>query len=211
MCAMTTPEVPRVNARVELRLDGTDDWFRSRVEDLDDGTIVVGTPTDDRGVNVVARIDDHIVVFWHTDTGPKEVDTELIDTSVGTLSLWTLRPIGPARGASRRAFFRVNMTAPIELLGDHAGIAVTLRDLSEGGMRCHLRTTTDLPEGTAFDAALTLEGTRVVVAAEVVRAQRDELGQEVSCRFCDMAPVDADTIRQALFAEQRRLRAKGLA
>jgi hypothetical protein len=202
---VTDSDTPPVNALVDLQVDGDDTWAASRVEDVGGAALAVAAPP------VPARPGAAVRVFWKADGGPWEIST-VVDAIVSDpLPTWHLRVTGERRKSTRRAFFRVQVDAPVQLRREDGAAPATLIDLSEGGLRCHVRADPiGLEVAGEVDVAVELPERTVVLAAEVVRRRAHDLGTEVSFRFLDVAEADGDVIRRHLFAVQRRLRARGL-
>jgi len=202
---VTAADLPPVNALVDLRVGESDTWVASRVEDHDEDRLVVAAP------DTPARTGEEVRLFWKGAGGPWELPAVVAAIATDRLPTWTLQVTGERRSSTRRAFFRVQLDAPVELRREDEAGPATLIDLSEGGLRCHVRADIHgLEVGVQVDVAVELVERTVVLAAEVVRRHAHDLGTEVSLRFLDVPTPDGDVIRRHLFAVQRRLRARGL-
>jgi c-di-GMP-binding flagellar brake protein YcgR len=117
--------------------------------------------------------------------------------------LWRIRS-HPPEVRQRREYVRV----PVRLTVSSAFAQLTIVDLSEGGMSCETPPGLALRAGRELDLTLDLDGDRVEVVAEVVRARPTGSGMvEAALRFRDVSDADATRIRRYVFAAQVRDRA----
>jgi c-di-GMP-binding flagellar brake protein YcgR len=95
---------------------------------------------------------------------------------------------------------------------DGRTLDATVVDLGEGGIRAVLPPPGPIIVGSEIDVGVDLDGTWILLAAEVVRATARPDGlAELGLRFTHLERRLADTIRRHVFARQARERALGVA
>ena len=135
---------PQVHDPVVLR-DHADRRFESRVENLAEGLVVVaqppGLPDDDGFVNGT-----ELSVVWAESVDSVAVlPTQILAAHMqGPAKVWSLVVTGPASLEQRRRAERVDVSGPVTLRPP-PGVATAavdggLIDLSEGALRCSIRT-----------------------------------------------------------------------
>lgn len=210
---------PNVNDPVVLR-DHADREYRSRVEDLGDGLLVVARPHN-LPADEAFDAGTEVSVTWADSGGGLTVlPTRLLAAHAeGTLRLWSLVVTGPAYTEQRRRFVRAAAAGPVALrpAGSNEADAVTgtLVDVSEGAIRCTVG-------AGAADGFLT--GRSEVIAefrfgtvdfavpgrVEFLRPTAHPAQFEELVVVFDEPVADADALRKQIFAQQvRTLRARG--
>jgi c-di-GMP-binding flagellar brake protein YcgR len=213
---------PDINDPVVLR-DHADREYRSRVEDLGEGLLVVARP---HGLPADEPFDSgtELSVAWADARGGVTVLPTRILTAYaeGTLQLWSLIVTGPASVDQRRRFVRVTATGPVVLrpgadddTDETDAVTGSLLDVSEGGVRCAVR-------AGAADAFLA--GDSAVVAefrlgaadfavpgrVEFLRPTTHPTEVEELVVVFDEPVADADALRKQVFAQElRTLRTRG--
>ena len=103
---MGVSTTPQVHCLVTLT-DQLGRQYRSRIEDVDDGMLVLARPLD-LPVEHEFGVGAPVLVSWSDPAGIIEVDTELLDSQLpGRLGCWLVGELGPYRIQQRRQFVRV--------------------------------------------------------------------------------------------------------
>lgn len=205
---------PDINDPVVLR-DHDEQLYRSRVEGLEPGVIVVARPFDLLAVQV-HDVGAEFQVTWSTERGVAVLPTRLADAHrEGTVPLWSLEIAGDGWIEQRRAFVRVPAAGALSLQvhGVEAAEALAgqLVDVSEAALR----------GAVAAASAKGVVADGVEVTATFRFGERDFalpgriLSHRPSARRADLVelvvvfdePVnDADALRKQVYAEQLRAR-----
>lgn len=210
---MDVPITPQVHCLVTLT-DQLGRQYRSRIEDFDDGLLVLARPLDllvehEFGLGAL------VLVSWSDPAGIVEVDTELLDSQLpGRLGCWLVRELGPYRIQQRRQFVRVPVPglAQLSLLDTESGTPLTARlvTLSEAAVRCALPA--EQAAGISLDDRVSVEftvgGKEFELAASVLKlepARSEDRTLELVLLFEPDEAV-AGELRRLVFAEQLRLR-----
>jgi c-di-GMP-binding flagellar brake protein YcgR len=210
---------PNVNDPVVLR-DHADREYRSRVEDLGDGLLVVAQPYD-LPADEAFDTGTELSVTWADSGGGIMVLPTRIQAAhaEGTLRLLSLVVTGPASTDQRRRFVRAAAAGHVALrsAGSNETDAVTgsLIDVSEGAVRCAVG---------AGAADGFLAGRNEVIAefrfgtvdfavpgrVDFLRPTAHPAEFEELVVVFDEPVADADALRKQIFAQQvRTLRARG--
>ena len=210
---------PNVNDPVLLR-DHADREYRSRVEDLGDGLLVVARPHDLPADEAFDTGTELSVAWAGSGGGLTVLPTRLLAAHAeGTLRLWSLVVTGPAFTEQRRRFVRAAAAGDVALrpAAGKKTDAVTgsLIDVSEGAVRCAVG---------AGAADGFLGGRNEVIAefrfgtvdfavpgrVEFLRPTARPAEFEELVVVFDEPVADADALRKQIFAQQvRTLRARG--
>jgi hypothetical protein len=210
---------PNVNDPVVLR-DHADREYRSRVEDLGDGLLVVAQPYDLPADEAFDTGTELSVTWADSGGGLTVLPTRLLAAHAeGTLRLWSLVVTGPAFTEQRRRFVRAAAAGHVALrsAGSNETDAVTgsLIDVSEGAVRCAVG---------AGAADGFLAGRNEVIAefrfgtvdfavpgrVDFLRPTAHPAEFEELVVVFDEPVADADALRKQIFAQQvRTLRARG--
>ena len=133
---MTVAFGPDINDPVVLR-DPEEQLYRSRVEGLEPGVIVVARPFD----LLAAQVHDvgaEFHVTWSTERGVAVLPTRLADAHrEGTVPLWSLEIIGDGWIEQRRAFVRDPAAGALSLQGH--GVETTVARATSARRPCAAR------------------------------------------------------------------------
>ena len=149
------------------------------------------------------------LVEWTTERGLHKRPGVLLSSSPPPEPRWRIRATGPARTDQRRRYTRADLRIPISVdTGDVVYKSETL-DLSEGGLRCIVKTKNPLPN-TVF-ISVELEGERFKVPCRIARKRKVDTGQELSIAFTMVPAAAEDRLRRQVFSAQVRHRTLGVA
>jgi hypothetical protein len=205
---------PKINDLVVLR-DHSDREFRSRVEDLGSGLLVVVRPHELPADEELDAGTELSVVWTDSDgAGGLVLPTRIMTARTeGTLRLWSLVVTGPAVAEQRRQFVRAAATGPVAIRSakdpDSDPVPGSLVDVSEGAVRCSV---------AAGAADRFLAGPPEVVAefrfgsvdfavpghVEFLRPTAHPADLEELVVVFDEPVEVADALRKQIFAQQRR-------
>lgn len=213
---MGVPTTPQVHYLVTLT-DQLGRQYRSRIEDLGDGLLVLARPLD-LLVEHEFGVGAPVLVSWSDPAGIVEVDTELLDSQLpGRLGCWLVRELGPYRIQQRRQFVRVPVPGLvlISLLDPESGrplppLTARLVTLSEAALRCALPTdqAAGISVGDQASTEFTVSGTEFALVASVLKLEpaRHEDGIRELVLLFEVDEAAAAELRRLVFAEQLRLR-----
>jgi hypothetical protein len=191
--------------------------FRSRIEDLDDDTLVLARPLD-LPVEHAFGIGAPVLLSWPDRAGIVTVDTELVESQLpGRLGCWLVRVLGPYLIQQRRQFVRVPVAGLARLSFPEGGssrprppLAARLMHVSEAALRCALPLDDAAGIGLHDQALVTftMATSTFEFEASVLKlepAARDKAVIELVLAF-RIEESQAAALRRLVFAEQLRLR-----
>jgi hypothetical protein len=201
--------------------DGAAESLRSRIEDI----IPRASPKERDHIMIAApvyagdieppREGTRCGVVWPTSREMRELPTAFVhDDLAPILRVWHLEVLGPPARVQRRNYSRVPMELPVEVVGEqvesHAGHTV---DVSEGGLLCALNLP-PLDAGETVRVNLKVADTQLSITAKVIRTfdTKERDGKKVAVTAVRFENPDeyGDVVRHAVFAEQMKIRKKGL-
>jgi hypothetical protein len=214
--------LPEIHHLVTIR-DSNGRESLSRVEDVQDGVLVLARPLD-LLVEHEFGIGETVLVSWPADSGVTTATTELLESRLhGRLGLWIVQVIGPLRVEQRRRFVRVPAAGAIQLTITDDGkdgepaervenpqITGQLCSVSEGALRCVIAHA----EAAPLAARVTLEARfefgkqDFCLPALVLRAEPSHRDRNL-IEVILLLQIDEDgaaTLRRTVFAEQLRIR-----
>jgi len=146
--------------------------YRSRVNDIVQGRLLVPWPTD-RGVPIPIHQNQTLTISFVRDDAVYTFSGIVEDRRKEPVAQLWLRPAGPPERIQRRHFFRVKSTLPVELLGQQQSLdeddaapkvinvkALTF-DISGSGLS--IRHKDSIPAGTLLDCKLVLPEDRTII------------------------------------------------
>ena len=209
-------EPPPTNALLLLDIGRPDSVLAegapSRVEGVEEGDLLVAAPGFQGDLDaVVAGLP--VRVRWTGPRGMHSLDTSLVSVVRGPVTRWRIQAQGPVQVVQRRNYVRAPLSTPVSLVPVDATIApVTsgwLIDISEGGLRIGVDGP-ELPDGTAFEAWLELDGMPVTVLGNVLRTElRDGPPKRQEIVVLIDAGRHADLIRRVVLRQQLLARRAG--
>jgi len=157
---------PALGARALLGAPG-ETPRATRVEDVDDdgGAVAVTVPRALAGELEPPQPGDAFELSWPGPRGLVVVPVVLRERVRDGIPLWWLEPSGPTAVDQRRSYVRAEVSAPFPVrvaldweLPERGAAAGELQDLSEGGLRVHLRGAgaDGCPEGAGVGIRLTV-------------------------------------------------------
>jgi hypothetical protein len=212
------PTTPQVHCLVTLT-DQLGRQYRSRIEDVGDGLLVLARPLD-LPVEHEFGIGAPVLVSWSDPAGIIEADTELLDSQLpGRIGCWLVRELGPYRIQQRREFVRVpvpglaRISVPAAESGQPgAPLSARLVTISEAAVRCALpaEQAVGIGLGDPVSVQFALSGNDFQLTASVLKLQPARHEDRV-VELVLLFEVDESTaveLRRLVFAEQLRQRSE---
>ncbi len=212
------PTTPQVHCLVTLT-DQLGRQYRSRIEDVGDGLLVLARPLD-LPVEHEFGLGAPVLVSWSDPAGVIEADTELLDSQLpGRLGCWLVRELGPYRVQQRRQFVRVPVPglARITVLDAQSGqprapLTARLVTLSEAAVRCALpaEQAVGIGPNDPVSVKFAVSGNEFELAASVLKlqpARHEDRVLELVLLF-ELDESTAAELRRLVFAEQLRQRSE---
>lgn len=194
-----------LNALVILRVAESTIEFPSRIEDVDNETVIVAAPPGATEM-VLASGGRHIQLSWVSPRGRYEQLCELVENIGGPLKRWRLRPVERPVLIQRRRYVRVRAAVAILIFLPSEVVPATTIDISEGGLRVRMprREIADLTP-TAIHTSM--GGTEVAITGHVLRSEHVDGGQTEAVIAFEADSRGTDAIRRYVFQMQLRARA----
>jgi hypothetical protein len=194
---------------VRVHFSERDDSPVSRVEEIADPLLVLRAAKDQFGRVIMPAVGERLVLSWGTRSGTATLPAKVVDTSVQPSPRWRVQVEDKPVNLERRAFVRLNAQLPLALRAKDRLITATLRDISEGGLRCRFAGAAGVEAGDEVEVAVELHGWTLTTAAAVLRVlavndgHRDDR-HELALLLLDLSEAQAARIRRYIFAEQAR-------
>ena len=198
---------PTANQLVELRA-GPSLWLPSRVEDREEGRIVVAAPSAGRGEPVLVERGDRAALRWFDARGLGTLDATVTGAQRHPVPVWVLEAVDLPTLIQRRRFARVPFMVPVRVAGRRPYRLVSL-DLAEGGMLCIAPAPWSFEPGERLQLFFEVDGLSVQSSAWVVRCQLTPGGAMVALAFIDLPRGDADRLRRFVYHRQVHLAVTG--
>lgn len=209
---------PGVNGLVVLR-DSAGREYRSRVEDLAPGVVIVAQPFDLPAEHDY-RPGTELLVTWTCERGTAVLPSQLLGTHVeGRLRLWSMGITGDGWVEQRRRFVRVPASGRVTLKprSDEPPVKAVrgyLLDVSEAALRCAVDVATAdtiLTDGVEVSASFRFGDDEFAIPARIgFRRPNAHPGDESELAelvvLFDEPVRSADALRKQIFAEQLRTR-----
>jgi c-di-GMP-binding flagellar brake protein YcgR len=204
-----------------LQVKVTDDpnslTYRSRVEDVGGGIIIMSWPTDGGGL-IPVRVGQPLSLSFVREDAAYSFEGLVQDREKEPIPYLKIRPLGPPLRVQRRQFFRVKVAIDVEITPivvpdvtgklARSGVVRTFTyDISGSGFA--IRSESTWPAGALFDAKLMLPGDEVPIKllAKVVNVEplvgADKRPKfHVGMFFVTLAESDRNRIVRHLFKVQ---------
>jgi c-di-GMP-binding flagellar brake protein YcgR len=200
--------MPPVNRLVAVQVEGSETVYRSRIEDVGDGTIFLALPSDGHTEHRFA-VGSLVTLEWFADRGMGRVAGVVTGhADVGVPAL-VVELDGAPELVQRREHARAGLMLGIDVWPDAADdepvSGITL-DVSGGGLRAVINAPLEEDSLLRFSVNL-LEGKVVSGLARVVDVRDDDV---VAFELHDLVPADRERLIRAVFASYRESRVKGL-
>ncbi|GAB1644506.1 flagellar brake protein [Krasilnikovia sp. MM14-A1259] len=208
MASADPADLPDINDLVDVMLDSRTEPLAAVVSVVTADSLVLTEPVDRTGRIVLPNVGEGGLVVWGTAGNLRQAPLEVRETVRKPAPSWVVHLTAPAARCQRRAFVRASVTLPVVVKHSGKQLDVTAIDISEGGLRCNVRSDAGVKVGDSvvaeFDA-----GKPMVLPATVVRVLRgdEERPTELGLSFTDLKMNEADNIRKFVFSqllEQRR-------
>ncbi len=164
------PDLPAVNTLVRVRCSHDGEVHRSRIEALDDPTLLIAAPhaADDPKL---PHANDGLVVSWGTVRGRCSLPVRFGGVETSRILVWRMVPDGEIELEQRRRSVRAAATGKVTIIAGAGVVAPKtgpILDVSETGLRCLL------PRGFAragmpVDVHLELDDETNTMGGEVLR------------------------------------------
>ena len=193
---------PPVNTEIVIVLPKDGGVYRARVSEHDklNGHILLSSPTT--SVNIEASPGDPAMATWTSQAGLHELRTEII-ASANSVAPLKVEPTSAVVVHERRRFPRVKRPGGISIeAGSHA-LSATMLDLSEGGARCVIDTSTSIPPDMV-QTTLDLDEQSVKIKGWVAWKKLHGQHTEIGVSFTGVSSRDAELIRRYVLSLQRK-------
>ncbi len=196
--------------------------YRSRVNDIVQGRLLVPWPTD-KGIPIPIHQNQTLTVSFVRDDAVYTFSGIVEDRKKEPTAILLLRPAGPPERIQRRHFFRVKSTLPLELMGqeqnsdkdDAAPRMLSIKaltfDISGSGLS--IRHKESVPAGTLLDCKLALPEDKAVIKilckvahSERISASNEEPMYHIGMFFLSIKDSDRTRVVRHVFkVEQANL------
>jgi c-di-GMP-binding flagellar brake protein YcgR len=195
-----------VNALVGVRLAEHENEYTSRIEDVEDDTLIVAAPPG-ASAAILATGDRDVELSWVTPRGRHEQLCALVEhINNGGLKQWRLRPTGNARLVQRRRFVRVPAAVAVLLVMPGQVLTATTVDVSEGGFRVRMGMC-DIADGTPVGIQVNMGGNQLELRGTVLRTRESDRRMLDAVLVFEPSDKEADAIRRFVFQLQLKARA----
>ncbi len=190
---------PSINTEIVIVLPRDGGVFRTRVSEHDrvNGQFLLIAP-ESAVEDLRATPGEKMMATWTTSAGLHELKTELVDTE-GEGVQWKVEPTSPVIVHERRRFPRVRRTGAIKLEAGTRAISATMLDLSEGGARCVVDTTQQVPPDMV-STTLNLDNKAIKIKGWVAWKKQHGKHTEIGVSFAGVSKKDAEILRRYVMA-----------
>lgn len=201
---VVTTEQFQVNGLVTVGVAGDAVELPSRIEDLDDTTLVVAIPP--HGPRALSDSGtDEVDLHWVSIRGRYQQPAVVVETIKDPILQWRLEPYGEPQLMQRREYVRLATVLPLRVQHRELVADGTTIDISEGGCRC-LVDYSDMEPGSEVMVYVEIEGRQLAIPGQVMRTVRAlHARTEVVVVFHHPAQ-HGDLIRRFVFKMQVRMR-----
>jgi len=194
-----------LNALVRLRIAHNEEEFASRIEDVDQQTVIVAAPVGGSAM-LLASVARDIQLSWVSARGRYEQSCELVEVIGGTPKRWRLRPVGPAAIIQRRRFIRVQAAISVLVTLPHEVLPATTIHISEGGLRLRMALR-EIEDHTPASIHMAMGHTTVDVSGFVLRSAQIEGRHTDAVIAFEPEGAGTEAIRRYVFLMQLHARA----
>jgi c-di-GMP-binding flagellar brake protein YcgR len=191
-----------LNALVILRIGQNDEEFASRIEDVNQETVIVAAPIGGSAL-LLASATREIQLSWVSARGRYEQSCDLAEVIGGTLKRWRLRPVGRAVLIQRRRYIRVQAAIAVLIFLPSEVLPATTIDVSEGGLRLRMARR-EIEDHTPTAVHMAMGGTTVDVSGFVLRSTQVEGHQTEAVIAFETEGPGTDAIRRYVFQLRAR-------
>ena len=195
-----------INALVSVRLAEHDIEYPSRIEDVEENSVIAAAPPGANAALLATGARD-VELSWVTPRGRYEQRCSLIEhLNNGALKQWRLQPSGEAKLIQRRRFVRVPAALAVLLVLPGDVMAATTVDVSEGGFRVRMARC-EIPALTNVGIQVNIGDSQLELRGIVLRTRDAERRQTEAVLSFEPTDKEADAIRRFVFQMQLRARA----
>ncbi len=199
----------QVNGLVTVGVAGDTIELPSRIEDIDEKSLLVAIPA--HGPRVLDESGtDEVDLHWVSIRGRYQQPALVVERVDQPLLQWRLEPYGEPQLVQRREYVRVSTALPIEI--EHRGEVAdgTTVDISEGGFRV-LTDAADLAPGSELILRVTIDDKALVIPGQVLRTVHALHSRNEVVVVFHYPGQYGDVIRRYVFKMQVRMRGVGQA
>lgn len=202
---------------VEMEYNGQKMTLSSRIEGIDDSSLLIATPIR-KGVPLIVQSGHEMVIIFRQHQNSFGFNTQLIDKRLRPVPIWLVsKPQHFFKLAQKRTYVRLNINLPVRfqyaIRPDDQVIKGISVDISAGGI---LFTTSEKPQiGDKLQVELFLNDQEIICSqAQVIRVfDHEDCGPRnyrVAVEFLDISENQRDRIFKFIFEKQREWLRKGL-
>jgi c-di-GMP-binding flagellar brake protein YcgR len=196
-------DLPPVNSLVDVWCPAEEDLYRSRLESVDNGDLLVAAPLVGR--RTLPTAGDGFDVQWAAARGALSLPVRFRSAESDRVPVWRLAPNGPARLVQRRQYARATANGTVLIRPARPDLTDTVLaavvDVSEGGVRCRV-VEHSIRTGEEVEVHLDLDNELFVLAGRVLRLTADPPGHEEAVIVFQAPERHADRIRRYVFNRQ---------
>ncbi len=196
---------------VEYLRAGWEGTYRSRVEDLEETSMVLGIPFLEGGGLLPLRVGERITILFWDRVACFAATTEITQVVLDPIPLFKIVLPNNSRRFQRRSFVRVEVSLPIVIneVNTENTIESKTIDVSGGGIRFYHPK--PLAPGTLLVLSIDYNKLVFTCRAEVIRDVLEQPGKhQISVRFLELENKQKDNITSWVFRKQLELRKRGL-
>ena len=201
------PPLPKLGTVVQFGLVDLDRTWVTRVEWVEQWTMSVIAPLRQDGEPFPLKPGSRVTIGWPTDLGYLEAAAELRGPGEERIAIWIV-DVKRIDRKQRRSAYRLEVNVPLTVRHGDRTLQGTIRDLSEGGLRCVVAKQGAPEHGDVVDLEFDLQDVGGIVArADVVRVEeRDATEVGLGLAYVVLETAAAESLRRFVFDEQLRRR-----
>lgn len=200
--------LPSVGTVVDLTIDGMQQSWRTRVEQLEGARALVIAPTRGDGSAVSVEAATGAALSWPVEGALLRAEGHTDGDDLDVVLRWWIRVVRVTR-FQRRDAFRLRVARPVTLLVEGEHLSGLTGDLSEGGALVVVPAPVHAAPGQPVRIRLALAADEeLLLDADVVRLAAGPDGETgLGLRFRDLDEELNDKVRRFVLDEQLRRRA----